>query len=181
LINVIQLSVSLFKWLNVLVIIASVTLCSLLLLLRLPGMEILEITPNWLLIWVVAWSVKRTVWQGLIAGIALGLIYDGMTSADPSHVLSLVLVGVLTASLRKEEYLREDFISVALIVFFMSIIATTAIALQHSLQHFRSLTEIWQDYQRIGIISALINSLWTPAIYYPLSRWWDRLREWEKS
>jgi rod shape-determining protein MreD len=144
--------------------------------LRLPGMELLEISPNWLLIWVVTWSVKRTVWQGLLAGVVLGLIHDGMTTAYPSHVFSLVLVGVFTACLQKQKYLREDFISVALIVFFMVIVAEGAIAIQYSLEKIRPLSEILLSYQRIAIISALITSLWAPAVYYPLVRWWDNLR-----
>jgi len=57
--------------------------------MRLPGIELLGIAPNWLLIWVVVWSVKRTVVQGAIAGLALGLLQDGMTSPYPTHALSL--------------------------------------------------------------------------------------------
>src|SRR6185436_4858630 len=79
------------------VIVGSAILCLLVLPTRLPGMEILGISPNWLLIWVVTWSVKRTAIQGAIAGLVLGLIQDGMTSPEPTHVLSLMLVGILTA------------------------------------------------------------------------------------
>jgi len=70
--------------------------------MRLPGIELLGIAPNWLLIWVVVWSVKRTVVQGAIAGLALGLLQDGMTSPHPTHALSLALVGILTARLQKQ-------------------------------------------------------------------------------
>lgn len=46
--------------LNSAVTVASVWLCLVLLPLRLPGMELAGISPNWLLIWVVAWSVKSS-------------------------------------------------------------------------------------------------------------------------
>lgn len=171
---------NLLKLLNGLVIVLSIALCAMLLLVRLPGMELLGIGPNWLLIWVVSWSIKRTVWQGLLAGVTLGLIHDGMTAVYPSHILSLVLVGVLTASLRRQLYLQENLISVVLIVFFMVIVAETAIAIQYSLVYVRPLREIWQDYQRIAIASATLSSLWAPALYYPLNQWWTNLRKLEK-
>lgn len=60
--------------------VGSVFICLLILPLRLPGMELLAVSPNWLLIWVVTWSVKRTGFEGAIAGLVLGLIQDGMTS-----------------------------------------------------------------------------------------------------
>ncbi|NJK53847.1 MAG: rod shape-determining protein MreD, partial [Leptolyngbyaceae cyanobacterium SU_3_3] len=43
------------------VTVVSVWVCLILLPSRLPGMELAGIGPNWLLVWVVAWSVKRSV------------------------------------------------------------------------------------------------------------------------
>jgi rod shape-determining protein MreD len=158
--------------LNCLVTAASVLLCLLISPTRLPGMEIAGIGPNWLLIWVVCWSVKRTAFQGALAGLILGLIQDGMTAHSPTHVVSLMLVGILTARLRKERYLKEDFISIALIVFAMAVIAETVTAIQYSFQGGRSLVEIWTYHQLIALGSAVLSSLWAPIIYYPLNRWW---------
>lgn len=115
---------------NGLVIIGSVLLCSMLLLMRLPGMELAGVGPHWFLIWVVAWSVKRSPVQGILAGITLGLIQDGLTATAPIHGVSLALVGYLTARIQKQRFVEEDFISIALIVFGMAIINETAIAIQ---------------------------------------------------
>ena len=169
--------------LNWAVTVFSVFLCLLALPLRFPGMELAGIGPNWLLIWVVAWSVKRSVFQGAIAGLILGLLQDGMTAPHPTHVLSLVLVGVLTARLQKQRYIEEDFISVALIVFGMAVLAETVVALQFSLQKLdgssvqavRTLGEIWTYHQRTALSSAILSSLWAPVIYFPLNRWWERM------
>src|ERR687886_1435618 len=120
--NISQFSPWARQILNWIVTVGSVMLCLLVLPTRLPGMELLEIAPNWLLIWVVAWSLKRTVLQGALAGLVLGLIQDGMTSPQPTHVISLALVGVLTARIQKQRYIQEDFISVALIVFGMAVV-----------------------------------------------------------
>lgn len=174
-INVSDLSPWPRQMVNWAVTIGSVLLCLLVLPLRLPGMELLGIGPNWLLIWVVAWSLKRSMLQGAIAGLVLGLIQDGMTSPDPSHALSLALAGILTARIQKQRYIEEDFISVALIVFGMAVVAETVSALQFTLQGDRDLAAIWTYHQRIALSSAILSSLWAPVVYYPLNRWWQQI------
>jgi rod shape-determining protein MreD len=166
------------------VTVGSVLLCLLVLPTRFPGMELINVGPNWLLIWVVAWSVKRTMFEGAVAGLVLGLLQDGMTSPTPTHAFSLVIVGVFTARLRKQRYIQEDFISVALIVFGMAVLAETITAIQFSLQQFsaghRTLGNIWIYHQRIALASAILSSLWAPVIYYPLNRWWEQMAEVEQ-
>lgn len=166
---------------NSLVTVASVLVCLLLLPSRIPGMELLGVAPHWLLIWVVAWSIKRTQWEAALAGLVLGLLQDAMTSPNPTHTLSLIVVGVLTARLQKQRYLQEDIVSVALIVFAMAVIAETVLALQISFDQLLStnslyppLGRIWMYHQRVALSSAILSSLWAPALYYPLNRWWDR-------
>lgn len=159
----------------------SVLLCVMALPARLPGMELLGIAPNWLLIWVVAWSIKRSAFQGAMAGLILGLIQDGMTAPEPTHVLSLVLVGILTARMQKQRYIQEDFISVALIVFGMAVVSETVTAIQYSFMGDRTLAEIWTDHQRIALSSAILSSLWAPVVYYPLSQWWEQIHLLEQS
>ena len=172
-IKVSNLSPGLRQILNWLVTGCSVILCTMLLLTRLPGTELLGIRPHWLLIWVVVWSVKRTATQGAIAGLALGLIQDGMSTTYPSHAISLAMVGILTARMQKQRYIQEDFISIALIVFAMAIIAETVNAIQYIFLDLSQISRVWQIYQRIALCSAILSSLWAPVVYYPLSRWWE--------
>ncbi|MDY6802474.1 MAG: rod shape-determining protein MreD [Cyanobacteriota bacterium] len=163
------------KWREIfflIVTLVSVIICSLILLMRPPGMELLGIGPNWLLIWVVAWSLQRSILEGAAAGLTLGLIQDGMTGFHPSHVIPLMLVGILTSRLQKQRYVQEDFISVALIVFFMAIVAETVMAIQFGIVGDRSLVEIWTHYQRVALSSAIISSLWAPVVYFPLKHLW---------
>lgn len=181
------LNLNLLRWppyavqaLNWGVTAGSVLLCLLILPTRFPGMSLLSVGPNWLLIWVVAWSVNRTVWEGMLAGLVLGWLQDGMSAADPTHALSLILVGGLTARLQKQRYIQEDFISIALIVFGMAVLAETVIAVQFSLRAWSSaagydLGSIWLYHQQIALASAILSSLWTPAVYYPLNRWWEQM------
>jgi rod shape-determining protein MreD len=159
----------------------SVLLCLLVLPTRLPGMELLGIGPNWLLIWVVAWSIKRSVFQGTLAGIILGLLQDAMTSPDPSHAVTLGLVGMITGLIQKQRFIQEDFISIALIVFAMAVLAETIFGLQLTWMGDRKVEDIWIYYQRVALASAILSSLWAPVLYYPLNRWWQQVKLLEQS
>lgn len=166
---------------NWVVTIGSVYLCLLVLHTRLPGMNILGIGPNWLLIWVVAWSISRTPFEGAIAGIVLGLLQDSHTAPFPTHAVGLAVAGILTALLHRRRLIEEDLISVALIVFGLAVITETAMALQLTFQLisgnsplYADLGSIWQHHQRVALSSAILSSLWAPALYYPLKRWWER-------
>lgn len=154
--------------------VLSVLLCSLLSLGRLPGMEIAGIGPNWLLVWVVIWSLKRSIWLASVAGLVLGLIQDGLTAPEPTHVLPLVIVGVLTARLQKERFVQEDFITVAFVAFLMTIIGESVMAVQFSfLQEGPSLGELWSYHPKIALSSAILSSLWAPVLHWPLNRLWQ--------
>ncbi|RUT00560.1 rod shape-determining protein MreD [Dulcicalothrix desertica PCC 7102] len=143
---------------------------------RLPGMELLGIAPNWLLIWVVAWSVKRNAWQGAFAGIILGFLQDAMTYSEPTHALPLGLVGLITGGIQKSRFIEEDFISIALIVFVMAVFSEAVFASQLALSGGRNVTFIWAYFQRVALASAILSSLWAPVVYYPLNRWWQKLK-----
>lgn len=169
-----------YRWLNIGIIVGSVLLCVLLLPTRSLGTELLGVSPSWLLIWLVAWSVQRTSQEGAIAGAVLGVIHDSLTGYFPTHMLGLILVGLLTGRIQKQRFIQEDFVSIAIIVFGMTVIAQTMMALQISIHQllwptspYPQLAEIWFQHQRIALSSAILSSLWAPAIYYPLSRWWS--------
>lgn len=170
--------------LNWFVTLGSVLLCTLILLTRFPGMELLGVGPNWLLIWVVAWSLQRSPFQGALAGICVGLIQDGLTVPIPTHTISLAIAGILTARLQKQKYIQEDFISVAMIVFGMAVVVETVMAIQFSIgvlmnrvpSSYFILTETWLYHQQVALSSAILSSLWAPVVYYPLSRWWKAIR-----
>jgi rod shape-determining protein MreD len=162
------------------VTIFSVIFCVVILPSRLPGMELLGIGPNWPLIWVVVWSIrrKRTLMEAIVAGLALGFLQDSMTVFGPSHATSLVLVAMVTILLQKmrsipSEVIEKDPIPIALIVFGMAVVAETVMAFQFSWMGGRSLVEIWTDHQRVALCSAILSSLWAPVIYFPLNRLWD--------
>lgn len=156
-------------------------LCLLLLPARLPGMQLLGIGPHWTVIWVVSWSVKRSSWSGALAGVVLGSLQDFLNGLFPVHLFGLSLVGALTARLQKQKYIQEDFISIALIVFGMTLLAETVTAIVYGWQYQQQLNRIWSNYQHIALASSLLSSLWAPVVYYPLNLWWERIRELEQT
>jgi rod shape-determining protein MreD len=164
------------KLLDGAITVGSVLLCVLMLPTRFPGMELLGIGPNWLLIWVVAWSVKRSVWEGVLAGVVLGLLQDAMTSPHPTHAIALGMVGFLTGLLQKQRFIQEDFISIALIVFVMAVLAETIFAFQLTLMGDGQAEYIWAYYQQVALSSAVLSSLWAPVVYYPLNLWWQKMK-----
>ncbi|MGL5058602.1 MAG: rod shape-determining protein MreD [Microcoleus sp.] len=170
------------------VTLLSAMLCVLVLPTRMPGTELLGIGPNWLLIWVVAWSIrrKRTVLGSALIGLTLGFLQDAMTAHFPSHAVSLVAVGILTVLLQKmwsvpADIIERDPIPVALIVFVMALVAETIMGIQFLSAGDRTLLEIWSSHQRVALCSAILSSLWTPVIYFPLNRVWEMTRNLEKS
>ena len=129
--------------------------------------------------------MKRTASQGALAGIIIGLLQDAMTSADysdPTHALSLGLVGLTTGYIQKQRFIQEDFIYIALIVFAMAVLADTIFASQLVFMRDSSAAgDIWIYFQKVALASAILSSLWAPVIYYPLNRWWHQLRLAEQS
>ncbi|PZU95314.1 MAG: rod shape-determining protein MreD [Pseudanabaena sp.] len=156
----------------------SILICVLAMYTRFPGMSLMGIAPNWLLIWLVTWSVNRPMILAVMAGIALGMIQDAMTINDvinaPTHTIGLAIAGGLTSLLQKQRYVQEDFISIALIVFGMAVIVETMHALQLTAMGVQ-IDNVWTMQQRIALSSAILSSLWSPVVYFPLSRWWRAL------
>ena len=164
--------------LNWIITISSAIACLLLTLVPIPGMELFGVGPNWPLIWLVAWSLRRSLLEAIAAGLAIGLLMDGLTAPNPSYVFPYVGSAILTVFLCQlvMKNIQEDFISVALIVFGMAIWVELFRALQFGGWNWQTLqtdvAEIWSDRQRIALSSALLSSLWAPVIYFPLNRWW---------
>jgi rod shape-determining protein MreD len=81
----------------------------------------------------------------------------------------MAIAGSMTALLQKERFIQENFISIALIVFGMTVISETAIAIQLTL-FGQNLAQTWELQQRITLGSAILSSMWSPVLHFPLSR-----------
>jgi rod shape-determining protein MreD len=177
--------------LHISIVIVTAGLCLLLLPTRLPGMEILGTGPSWLVMWTIAWSLRRSIWHAATAGIVLGLIQDGMTfpasatlGTIPTHVLSLTAVGVLTFLLHKRRYLDDTILSVSIAAFMLTIVSELVSGLQYLLEtaiqqspeaSIDSLNYLWTNQSPVILIAAILSGLWMPILYYPLDFWWKKM------
>jgi rod shape-determining protein MreD len=173
---------------NLIITLVSLLVCMWLSLVRIPGVELFEITPNWVLIWLVSWSIKRSLLEAVVGGLCCGLMLDGLTVSEPSHIFPFVIVAVLTVFIYKRiiKKIQEDFISVALIVFGMAILVEFIRSLQlinfqfsdfsqfvaNFQQFVADFQQFWQHQQRAALSTAILSSLWLGVIYLPLNRWW---------
>ena len=169
----------------------SVGLCLILLPTRFPGMEILGVGPSWLVMWTIAWSLHRSIWQAATAGVVLGLIQDAMTfpaaatlGTMPTHVLSLTTVGVLTYWLHKHRYLDDTIVGVSIATVLLTLVSEAVTGLQYWAEvaieqsvetSLESLSYLWTNQSAIILISAILSGLWMPILYYPLHLWWQQI------
>ena len=177
--------------LNALAIFGSVGLCLMLSPTRFPGMEILGVGPNWLVMWTISWSLHRSLWHAATAGIVLGLIQDAMTfpaattlGTIPTHVLSLTTVAVMTFWLHKHRYLDDTILPVAIMTALLTFLAEFMLGAQYLLQtalgqsiesSLDSLNYLATNQSSTILISAVLSGLWMPIIYYPLHLWWQKI------
>lgn len=177
-----------YQVLNLIITLLSLLVCLWLSLVRIPGLELFEITPNWVLIWLVSWSIKRSLLEAVVGGLCCGLMLDGLTVSEPSNIFPFVIVAVLTVFIYKRiiKKIQEDFISVALIVFGMAILVELIRSLQlinfefsdfsqffaDCKQFFANFQQFWQHQQRAALLTAILSSLWLGVIYLPLNLWW---------
>jgi rod shape-determining protein MreD len=166
-------------------------LCLLLLPTRFPGMEILGVGPSWLVMWTIAWSLRRSIWQAATAGVVLGLIQDAMTlpsiatlGSMPSHVLSLTIVAVITFVLYKRRYLTDEILPVAIATFGLTLVGEVVTGSQYLVltatsqsldASFDSFSHLWSNQSPVMLITAMLSSLWMPILYYPLHLWWQKI------
>jgi rod shape-determining protein MreD len=189
--NIVNLNPFVRNILHISIVLASVGLCLLLLPSRLPGMEILGTGPSWLVMWTIAWSIRRSIWHAATAGIVLGLIQDGMTfpagatiGTVPTHVLSLTVVGVLAFLLHKRRYLDDSIFSVSIAAFMLTLVSEFVTGLQYFLEtaiqrspeaSLDSLNYLWTNQSQVILIAAVLSGLWMPILYYPLNFWWQKM------
>lgn len=177
--------------LNGVVIVISAGLCLILSSTRAPGLEVLGVGPSWLVMWIIVWSLRRSMWHAATAGIVLGLIQDRMTFPDaiplgtlPSHVLSLTTVGVLTVWLEKNRYIENAPIPASVTAFLLAIVCELVLGVQYSFETasnqpldigFDSFNYLWIDRSIVILVAAVLSALWMPLIYFPLQMWWKRV------
>ena len=174
----------------------SAALCLMLLPVRLPGMSLLGIGPNWALIWVAAWSICRVPWLGALAGCFMGLAQDALVTSSaspignmeealatiaPSHAVGLGVAGFLISQFQRRRIIEDDVVALFLLIFAAAILTETITAGLYLIQDGTLGSVIWPHHQRLALCSAILSSLWGPAVYFPLKLWWQAIANVEKN
>ncbi|NJK35818.1 MAG: rod shape-determining protein MreD [Oscillatoriales cyanobacterium SM2_2_1] len=160
-------------WHNYVLAAASVFLCACATYVQLPGMNLMGVTPNWMLIWLVTWSRRYPVLVAVVTGVSLGLVQDALVGGDwvPTHALGLAIAGGVTAWSQRQNFMREDLISIALLVFVGAVGIETLLGIQFWVLG-QDFGDLWPKQQRLALTSAVLSSLWMPLLYVPLNAWW---------
>jgi rod shape-determining protein MreD len=170
-VNIDRLSPNQRYFLNIAIIVGSLLLCFLLQFVRLPGISLLGNSVNWITLWTIVWSINHPLWSSTIAGIAIGMIQDGLTDRFPSHIPTLTTIAVLTSLFYQRRGTRDGRVIVALLVaFFMLALGDTITAFQYALDRVipefhlvfsQSTNYIWRPFL-IAARQSLVSSTLLP-------------------
>ncbi len=99
--------------------------------LPLPGLALLGVTPNWLLLGLVLWCQGRRWLTAVLAGVLVGLLQDALVASPyPSHALGLALVGYATVWMGKRWLWTQTLVGLMLVTPLLTLLSEGAIALQ---------------------------------------------------
>lgn len=107
----------------------------LLMLVRLPGLELAGISPHWVLLWLITWVPGHAVWQGIVAGVTLGFLLDAISMPYPTQALGLAIVGGLIAYGYRRRWFSLEPLALMALCFGLAILLEAVTALQF-LVHF---------------------------------------------
>jgi rod shape-determining protein MreD len=73
--------------------LATALLVPLLLLAAPPPLQLTGVAPSWPVLWLLPWALADGRRSGALAGLALGLLLDGLHGGGPSQAPALLLLG----------------------------------------------------------------------------------------
>jgi rod shape-determining protein MreD len=135
-----------------------------------PHLAIWGIFPDLPILVVASWGLLRGPVQGSLWGFIAGVTVDLLSGAPfGAATLSLIIVGLL-AGWAKASVLRSNVALPALVVFLVTIVHNLVYLL---VLQISGLSVTWlESLFRITLLSAVLNALLTPPIFW-LIRWTD--------
>lgn len=97
----------------------------------LPGLSLLGVTPDWLLLGLVLWCQGRRWLTAILAGVLVGWLRDALVASPyPSHALGLALVAYATVWMGQRWTWTRSLVGLMLVTPLLTLVAEGAIALQ---------------------------------------------------
>ena len=92
-------------------IFLSILLVPLLTFVGSPWINIYGIPPCWIVLWMLPWSLKEGENAAIIAGLAFGLLFDGLSISIGSQMPILILLGFWWGRLgRQGSEIKQSFV-----------------------------------------------------------------------
>jgi rod shape-determining protein MreD len=133
-----------------------------------PYLEVLEVTPDFVLIFVASWAIVRGRDEAMVVVPMAGLLRD-LTTSDPigTSVLGLAPIVLLLVAV---ELMTEEkgFVPAVAVVGFGTV--TFGVISMIVLASTGQEMAWWDATMRVVIPSAIVNALFTPIVYLPV-RW----------
>jgi rod shape-determining protein MreD len=131
-----------------------------LLTLASPGfLKIAGVPPSWAVLWLLPWALVDGPGSGAVAGLALGLVLDGLQLGDATQVPVLVLLGWWWGRLGRRGAPIERSFSLGL----LALLGTLALGASLLLQ-FRLQGQWPQAGWHILLAQSLLTALLAPMI-----------------
>lgn len=146
-----------------------------------PGwLSLKGIAPAWAVLWLLPWALVDGPFSGLIAGLSLGLILDGLSLGGASQIPVLVGLGWWWGRLGRRVGLIERSFNLGLLAW----IGTSLLGLSLWLQIFwvqtfwlqKTVTGAWLEHWgwRSFLTQALVTGLVAPMLSSWLLLFWRR-------
>lgn len=127
-----------------------------------PALDLLEVMPDFALVFILIWSSSRGAEEGLLWAFGLGLWYDFLT-LEPlgSHAIPLLVVALVGGAVRGR-FFRSGAILPVLAVF----VATLGHNVARMMINVMSGDPVmFTALVRLTLVSALLNALVVPLVY----------------
>lgn len=135
-----------------------------------PPLRLAGVPPSWAILWLVPWAVVDGPWSGGLAGLAVGLLVDGLHPGPLQSLPALVLLGGLGGWLGRSGRLRSPF-SLGLLALLASLVLAGTLLAQ---QHLWKLEDpaAWHTL----LAQSLLTGLLAPLVCSPMLLLWERNR-----
>jgi rod shape-determining protein MreD len=137
-------------------------------------LKIAGVAPSWAVLWLLPWALVDGPASGAIAGLALGLVLDGLHLGGASELPALVLLGWWWGRIGRRGVPIERSLNLGLLALLGSAVLGVSLGLQ---LHWRGELPLTQAGLHVLIAQSLITGLLAPVLCSLQLLRWRRVAE----
>lgn len=150
--------------------VASILLVPLLVLASPAPLRLAGVPPSWALLWLLPWALTDGPWSGGVAGLALGLLVDGLHPGPLQSLPGLVVLGAVWGWLGRGKRVSSS-VSLALLALLGSLVLAATLMVQQQVWKLDDLAA-WHSL----LAQSLLTGLLAPLVCSSLLALWGRAR-----